>query len=450
MFKVKDIVRICNGKLLCGNIDASCKSFSVDTRTIKKNDAFVGIKGSTFNGNLLYLDAIKKGAILCIVEEDVDVTSLDIPIIRVNNSIKALQDLARSVISNFNGKVIGVTGSVGKTSTKDMIYSVVSTKYKVLRTIGNNNNHIGLPLSILRYSDEDVMILEMGMNNFNEISMLTNIARPDIGIITNIGTAHIGNLGSRENILKAKLEITEGLKDDGILLINNDNDLLHDYYLNNKSNRINTIGINNLSDYMAKDIRYYEDKTIFKINDDEFIINTVGSPFVYNALIAYYIGVKLDISIDMIRKGIENFSLTNNRLEVKCNKNNITIIDDTYNASYDSVKVALEVLKNRKEKRKIAVLGDILELGKYSNEIHKSLASLIIESNIDILVTVGSDIKYLISELVNLGYNKEVYLFDKYDDTYDLLDSLLKSGDVVLFKASHGIKLNEVVNHLMK
>lgn len=450
MFKIKDIVKICNGKLLCGDENIICKGFSIDTRTINKNDIYVGIKGENTNGNLLCHDAIKKGAIACIVEEDIDITNFNIPIIRVDNSINSLQDLARSVINNFNGIVIGITGSVGKTSTKDMVYSVVSQKYKTLRTIGNNNNHIGLPLSILKYTNEEVMILEMGMNNFNEISVLTNIAKPDIAVITNIGTSHIGNLGSRENILKAKLEIVEGLKENGILLINNDNDLLHNYYLNNKQNNIVTIGINNDSDYVASNIKYNSNSASFEINNENYLINIDSMPYIYNALIAYAIGIKLGISIDKIKYGIKNFSLTKNRLDIKVNKDNIVIIDDTYNASYDSIKVALEILSNRKEKRKIAMLGDILELGDYSKEIHISLASLVMKSDIDILITVGKDIKYLTNELNKLGYKNKIYSFDKYDDTYNLLDNLLKSGDVILLKASHGIKLNEVVNHLMK
>ena len=331
-----------------------------------------------------------------------------------------------------------------------MIYSVVSTKYKTLRTIGNNNNHIGLPMTILKYTDEEVMILEMGMNNFGEISLLTNIAKPDIAVITNIGTAHIGILGSRENILKAKLEIIKGLKSNGLLIINNDNDLLHNYYLEHKLDNITTIGIENESNYMAKDIKYNENSSTFKVDNQEILVKVGSSPFVYNALIAYAIGKKLNIPEEMIKKGIENFTLTKNRLEIKENKKGVIIIDDTYNASYDSIKAAIETLNNRKEKRKIAVLGDILELGKYSEEIHKSLAKEIINSSIDILITVGTEMKYLINELIDNTYDKEMYSFDKYNDTYEVLDNILKKGDVVLLKASHGINLTEVVNHLMK
>lgn len=452
MLKVKDIINICNAKLLQGDLETLCFNFCKDTRIIEKNDVYVGIKGNNFDGNDFYIDAIEKGASVCILDKIVNIPKLysDATVILVEDSIKCLQELARYKISNFNGKVIAITGSVGKTSTKDMVYSVVNTKYKTLRTIGNNNNHIGLPLTILKHKDEEVMILEMGMNNFGEISLLTNIAKPDIAIITNVGTAHIGNLGSRENILKAKLEIIEGLKDNGKLIINNDNDMLHKYYVENNKNNIVTVGIDNDSKYMANNINYTEDGVIFNVDGNEISVNVSSNVFVYNSLVAYAVGKELGIEENLIRDGIKNFVLTKNRLDIKTNKKGVTIIDDSYNASFDSIKASLEMLRNRKEQRKLAVLGDILELGDYSIQIHKSLANEVINANIDILITVGNDIKYLISELLDKGYSKEIYHFSKYDETYELLDNILEEGDVILLKASHGIKLTEVVNHLMK
>lgn len=452
MLKIKDIIDICNAKLLQGDINLEVTSFCNDTRCIKENDVYIAIKGDNFDGNNFYEDAIESGAKVCILEREIDIPSeySDITILIVENSINCLQELARYKMSKFTGKVIAITGSVGKTSTKDMVYSVVNTEYNTLRNIGNKNNHIGLPLTILSHTDEDVMVLEMGMNNFKEISLLANIAKPDIAIITNIGTAHIGNLGSRENILKAKLEILEGLKENGKLIINNDNDLLHDYYLENRKDFIVTVGIGNDSKYMANNIEYTELGSVFKIDNNEINVNVPSTPFVYNALIAYAVGKELGISDDKIKNGIENFSLTKNRLEVTTNKRGVVIINDTYNASYDSVKAALETLKNRKEKRKIAVLGDILELGSYSEKIHKDLANEVINNDVDVLLVVGNEVKYLLEELTDREYNKDVYWFSKYDETYELLDNILKEGDVVLLKASHSINLTEVVNYLMK
>lgn len=452
MLKVKDIIEICNGILLQGDINIECNNFCKDTRIIEKNDVYVGIKGDNFDGNDFYLDALEKGASVCILDKKVNIPRMysNSTVVLVDDTIKCLQELAKYKISKFSGKVIAITGSVGKTSTKDMVYSVVNTKYKTLKTIGNNNNHIGLPLTILKHKDEEVMILEMGMNNFNEISLLTNIAKPDIAVITNVGTAHIGNLGSRENILKAKLEIKEGLKKEGTLIINNDNDMLHSYYLENTKDNIITIGIDNDSVYLAKNINYKENSTTFTIDNKEYIVNVPSKVFVYNSLVAYAVGKQLNIDENLIKQGIENFILTKNRLDIKTNKKGVIIIDDTYNASFDSVKASLEILKNRKEQRKIAILGDILELGEFSESIHRSISKEVIDAGIDILITVGNDIKYLTDELKNNNYNKEIYNFSKYDETYELLNKILKKDDVILLKASHGINLTEVVNHLMK
>ena len=302
----------------------------------------------------------------------------------MDDCLKCIQDLARYKRSLYNIPVVGVTGSVGKTSTKDMIYSVLSTKYKVLKTEGNNNNNIGLPFTILRLKEEDIMVIEMGMNNFGEISLLTNIAKPTMAVITNVGTAHIGNLGSRENIMKAKLEIIEGLN--GPLIINNDNDILHDNIDYIKSlNKIITIGIYNDSDYMAKDIS--KDLTEFTIDNDNINCNIGNTAFIYNSLVAYVFGKLCNVDTENIKNGIKNFKLTSNRLEFKKLNNDITLIDDTYNASLDSIKSSLEILVRQAARRRIAVIGDVLELGKFSESIHEEIGKLLFDSNIDFIIT---------------------------------------------------------------
>ena len=237
---VEDIINCTNGELVLGNRDFECKGFTTDTRKINKDDVYIGIKGEKSDGNMLWEEAFQKGAKVVIVQninfenENISIYK-DKIIIKVQDTIKALSQIAtaKRELYGENFPVVAVTGSVGKTSTKDIIASVLSKKYNVLKTQGNNNNGIGLPLTILRLQDEDVAVIEMGMNHFGEIRALTNIAKPTISVITNIGTSHIGNLGSRENILKAKLEILEGMKNK-ILVVNNDNDLLHNYYEKNK------------------------------------------------------------------------------------------------------------------------------------------------------------------------------------------------------------------------
>ena len=225
---VRNILDVTGGELIIGDENLICKSFSRDTRKINKGDVYFGIKGETFNGNDFWKQALENGA-SCVIIENVNVTQEEKEefkgktIIKVKNTLEALYNIARYKRSLYNIPVIGITGSVGKTSTKDIIANVVAQKYKTLKTLGNNNNNIGLPFTILRLQDEEAMVVEMGMNHFGEISLLTSIAKPTICIITNIGTSHIGNLGSKENILKAKLEILEGCESPTVIINNDDN-----------------------------------------------------------------------------------------------------------------------------------------------------------------------------------------------------------------------------------
>ena len=278
--KIKNILEATKGKLIKGKENAEIKEFCKDTRIIKKGDTYIGIKGENFDGNTLWQKAFEAGAETVIVE-GIDFSKenleqyLNKNIIEVKDTIQALADIAtyKRIACKKDFQVVGVTGSVGKTSTKDIIANVVSQKYSTLKTQGNNNNNIGLPFTIFKLEEQEAAVIEMGMNHFGEISKLTKIAKPTISVITNIGTSHIGNLGSRENILKAKLEILEGM-DKKVLVINNDNDLLHKYYLENLENadiEIHTYGIENDSDVTAENI-------ILNENDSEFICRNIVRP----------------------------------------------------------------------------------------------------------------------------------------------------------------------------
>ena len=452
---VKDIIDKCNGELLIGDKNLVLNNFSKDTRTINKGDIYIGIKGESFDGNTFYEEAFSKGASCCILDnipENIDISKYqDKTIIKVPNTIKCIQQLAKIKRSMYNIPVIAVTGSVGKTSTKDIIYEVVKTKYKTLKTEGNQNNHIGLPLTILKLTDEEALVVEMGMNHLGEISVLANIVKPTIAVITNIGTAHIGLLGSRENILKAKLEITEPLSKDNTLIINNDNDLLHkeSSKLKDKYNLI-TIGIDNDSNYKATNIKDNIFSSNFNINKDNITINVGSTAFIYNSLVAYAIGKELNIESSKIIKAISNFKLSPHRLERKITKNNITLIDDTYNANQDSMINSLSILSKVKDKRKIAILGDILELGDYSEQIHRNIGKNITKDTLDILITIGNYSKYIKEEALNNNFPIDnIYSYDNYEESLEELPSILKPNDIVLLKASHGIKLDKIVDYLL-
>ena len=454
---IKNIIEATKGKLLVGNEEYVCMSYSKDTRTIKEGDCYIGIKGATFDGNLFWEKALENGASTVIVQNvEIEDEKLkkwsDKNIIKVEDTLEALYSIARYKRSLYNIPVIAITGSVGKTSTKDIVANVVSKKYKTLKTEGNNNNNIGLPFTILRLQDEEVAVIEMGMNHFGEISLLTSIAKPTICIITNIGTSHIGNLGSRENILKAKLEILEGSRKEAVI-INNDNDLLHKWYEENKENyNIKTYGIKEQSDIMAKEIKLEENKSTFtcKINNLEEKINVPvgGEHFILNALCAITVGEVLKIEEDKIKEGIENFELTKKRMDIVELKNGIKIINDAYNASLESMTASLKVLSEFKE-RKIAVLGDMFELGDFSEELHKKVGKEVIKNNIDILIACGENARY-IADVAKENIDKEnVYYLRKTEEIKPLLEKIVKDNDVILFKASNGMKFYEIAERMV-
>ena len=454
---IKDILKITNGKLIIGNKEEVIEDFSNDTRTIKDGDTYIALKGGNFDGNKFWKEALEKGAKLVIIEdiefEKEDLSKFDgKSIIKVENVLDALYKIAEYKRSLYNIPVIGITGSVGKTSTKDMISSVISQKYKTLKTQKNNNNNIGLPFTILRLKDHEALVLEMGMNHKGEIDLLTKIAKPTISVITNIGTSHIGNLGSRENILNAKLEILNGMEKP-LLVINNDNDLLHNYYEANKDKiEINTYGINNESDIMAKDIIFTENSSIFtsKINGEEVKIKVPvgGEHFVLNALCACKIGELLGIENSKIIEGIEKFELTNKRMEITTLDNDITIINDSYNASYESMSASLKYLSSLENKRKVALLGDMFELGEFAEELHKKVGEEVIKNNVDALICIGENAK-LIYDVGIKNNMKDAYYFKEKDEAFNFLTKFLKSGDVVLIKASNGMKFFDLAEKLI-
>ena len=462
--KIKDILKCTNGKLIIGDIEKECTNYSKDTRTIKKGDTYIGIKGEKFDGSSFWKDALNNGAETVIINniklnEIEEYKKQNKNIIQVEDTIQAIGEMAslkmRILKNTYNLKVVGVTGSVGKTSTKDIIANVLSEKYKVLKTEGNNNNHIGLPFTILRLQDEEIAVIEMGMNHLGEISYLTKIAKPDIAVITNIGTSHIGNLGSRENILKAKLEILEGMEKKKIV-INNDNDLLNKWYLKNRGDiEIHTFGIKNDSEFKAKNIKLEENSSEFTCENKNEKINIEvpvgGEHFILNALCGLTVGKLLNLNNEEIKNGIKDFKLTAKRMEINHLKNNITIINDSYNASYESMKASISNLKNMHGARKIAVLGDMFELGDFSEKLHREVGTEIYKNKIDKLYLVGNYAKFIGDEAKKEGYAKEnILYFENKEKLLKDLKSDLQNGDVVLIKASNGMRLFEVAEILEK
>ncbi len=456
---VKDILECTDGKLITGNENIVCKEFSKDTRTIKEGDIYIGIKGENFDGNVFWKKALDNGAMGVIVQgikfdkQDIE-TYQDKVIIQVEDTLQALYKLASYKREIYNVPVVAITGSVGKTSTKDLVANVVAQKYKICKTIGNNNNNIGMPFTILNApNDIEVFVLEMGMNHFGEIHLLSEIAKPNICIITNIGTSHIGNLGSRENILKAKLEILDGAKNP-YMVINNDNDLLHKWYEENKDKiKIKTYGINEKSDIQAKEIQLHEDGSEYQIHlnnkEEKIKVPVGGEHFVLNSLCAIAVGKLLNIENEDIKRGIETFSLTKNRMEVIELKNGIKIINDAYNSSVESVKASLSYMNHMKADRRIAVLGDILETGEFALALHKEIGKIVCENKVDVLICSGENAKYIAESAKENGFDeRNIYYFENKEDIVELLKRMIQAKDVILFKASNGMRFFDIAEKI--
>jgi len=448
---VKDIIEITKGELILGREGEICNDYCNDSREIKEGDIYLGIKGEKINGSIYFEQAFEKGAKGAIVQ-DIEITEEQKEkykskiIIKVEDTIKAMQAISKykRIINNI--PLVAITGSVGKTSTKDIVANVVAQKFDTLKTQGNYNNHIGLPLTMLKLKDQEAVVLEMGMNHLGEIKVLTEIAKPTVAVITNIGTAHIGNLGSRENILKAKLEILEGLDESGKVVINNDNDLLHNWYMENKDKyNIITYGIETQSDYMAEHIELNENGSSFYLKDrnQKIEVPVGGNHFIQNALCAIAVGEIYGIPMDKIAKGIKEFELSKKRMDIEKVKNEIIIINDCYNANYDSMKAAIEYLGNMKEKRKIAVLGDMLELGEYSKELHEKVGEEVLKNRIDILITVGKESEN-ISKIAK-GKVNTIECKNNEEASKELL-KIIEKNDVILFKASNGMHFGEIID----
>ncbi len=444
---LKEVLEATEGKVIVeGKKDFN--KICIDTRKIEANNIYLAINGERFNGNKFVLDAFEKGASIAIVDEvlfDVEGLKDSGTVIKVENSERALLDLASFYRKKLGIKVVGVTGSCGKTSTKDLIAAFLSDKYKVFKTKGNFNNQIGLPLMILELdSSYDVAVLEMGMSNLGEIDLLANCARPDIAVITNIGLSHIENLKTQDNILKAKSEIFNYFDESNTLIINGeDSNLLK---IKNKCFEILRIGYNHEYDVYAFNIILKEDNTSFtvKAEDDEFIfeIPMAGKHNVLNSMLAIAVAKKLNVSFPEMEKGIKNLEATSMRLQV-IKKENFTIINDCYNASPDSMKSSIDVLNSYKDGRKIAILGTMNELGDESINAHTDIGHYAKEK-VDLLIAIGQ-----YKDCYRKGYTLDnIVTFESKEEFISNLNSIIKRDDVILVKASRGMKFEEIVSSL--
>ncbi|MCT2538061.1 UDP-N-acetylmuramoyl-tripeptide--D-alanyl-D-alanine ligase [Aquibacillus koreensis] len=426
------------------------KEVTTDSRKKGDKSLFIPLKGENFDGHDFIKDAFNNGAVATIWERNKELPAFlptDFPVYYVEDSLQALQALAHEYRKVVNPIVIGVTGSNGKTTTKDLIGTVMQTTYKTFRTKGNFNNHIGLPLTILSMeADTEVLVLEMGMNHFGEIELLSNIAKPDYAVITNIGESHIEYLGSRQGIAQAKLEIMAGLKKGGLLFIDGDEPLLDN--LHDKEN-IKTIGFKDGNDHVIKDFDMTVSSSLFTLNDTPFRLQMLGKHNVKNASMAIEIAIRLQVPIEKIKRSLVNLELTGMRFEIIQGINGVTIINDAYNASPTSMKASIEIVKQMQSyQRKVLILGDMFEMGEHSKRLHRTVAEAITDE-VDYVFTIGQDSKEITDELAKQQLQVHGQHFTSKEALVNEIQAFLDKGTVILLKASRGMKFESLIEQLV-
>ncbi|NTV89519.1 MAG: UDP-N-acetylmuramoyl-tripeptide--D-alanyl-D-alanine ligase [Clostridiales bacterium] len=467
MMKIEEIIKATGGEIIYSDC-AEISGISTDSRKITPDCLFVPIQGERFDGHDYIKQSFEAGAAAALTHRTAGNGQAEagggksamyepLPgktLIRVADTSKALRDLAAFYRSKFNIPFVGITGSVGKTSTKDMVAGVLQQKYKVLKTAGNFNNEIGLPLTIFNLdAGHEAAVLEMGMSGFGEIGRLAEIVKPDIAIITNIGISHIEKLGSKQNILRAKLEILEGLKPGGLVIMNGDDSLLRGLKdLLNK--RTVFYGMDEGVDYRAVNINSRgELGTSFDITvaNREFTVQlqVPGIHNVHNALAAIATGYELGVPVESIIDGISKFTPGKMRMDI-IPANGFRIINDSYNASPQSMEAAIKVLMDMTGGgRRIAVLGDMLELGDWTEEAHRGVGNFAAVQGVDMLVTVGMNAKYIAQGAVDAGMPEiRTANFFTVEDAVEFLEEELLKDDVFLIKGSRGMKMEIIAEKL--
>jgi UDP-N-acetylmuramoyl-tripeptide--D-alanyl-D-alanine ligase len=435
--------------------DVTFSGVSTDSRRIREDELFFALAGDNFDGHDFVLEALQKGAKGAVIEESVSPVPNGKTLIYVSSTLRALGDIASAWRKSFqNLKLAAITGSNGKTTTKEMASAIISLRFSVLKNSGNLNNLIGLPLTLLKLRDgQNAAVVELGMNDFGEIKRLTEIAIPDVGAITNIGKAHLEKLGSLEGVARAKGELVEGLTEDNTFVVNMDDPWVQRIAEGARCRKV-TFGINSFGTQIsAKEIVSVEFSAIkFKmiVDGKQFSVRIRGIGFhnVMNALCAAGIALSFGCDADEIQAGLERFSPAHMRLEVMETPLGFKIINDAYNANPDSMRKAIEELVRLKGGgRAIAVIGDMLELGSASEREHRSLGEFICESNVDFVITYGTYASHILE--VTRG-RVEGISAGAHDEIVGILTRVAKPGDLVLIKGSRGMKMENVVQSLFK
>lgn len=453
---IKELILASEGQLVSKcNEETIVSNIVIDSRKAGKDSAFVAIVGENLDGHNFINLAINQGCKTIIKNKNnnVDIENKEVNVIEVSDTEIALGDIAKFYKNKFKIPFIAVTGSVGKTTTRDMVYSTISAKYNSLKNVGNLNNQFGVPLTLFNLNKEhECAVIEMGMSGFNEIEYLANIVNPQIGIISNIGYSHVEHLGSRDGIFKAKMEIATNFDENSLLIVNGDDDCLKTLKTKDLVYKLRTFGFDKDNDIYCESYEMDEESINFvaDINrkKEEFFIPTVGKHNIYNAMAAILVGLNLNMTIEEIKDGLKDFQCTKNRLDI-IKKDKLTIIDSVYNASIDSMSAALNIL-GRYENRRVAILGDMFEMGEFAEFGHRQVGKAAL-GNIDIMIAIGKDSEFIVKELKENNMNENnLYHFETKEEAIENLDNIIKDDDVILVKASRGMNLEKVVEYLNK
>lgn len=451
--KLEDLARIVEGRIAGGDPSQLVLNISTDSRTLQPGDLYVPLKGERFDGHDFIWEAVSRGAMGFLTSQSYTRED-DLAIIQVRDCLAALQALAREVRNRSSYRTIGLTGSTGKTSTKDFLKSILARRFKVWATPKSYNNEVGLPLTILGADSQDeILVAELGMRGEGQITQLCEILRPDMGIVTRIGPVHLETLGSEERIARAEGELVEAVPETGLVVLNRD-DRWFPYMASKARGRVVSYGIDSEAEVRATDIKLdAEARPSFQLvsGDRRTVVKlqVMGEHNVANALAATALADQLGVSMEEIKEGLQRAQLSGMRMEM-VRVGGIRIINDAYNANPMSMKAALRTLSHMgKRARTIALLGDMLELGEKAVYYHREIGREVVEQKIDFLIAVGDLSKYIYEAAVEAGLEqKRALLVDSLDDAANEIKKILSSGDVLLIKASRAIGLERVLERI--
>ena len=425
--------------------DARIAGWSVDSRTVQRGDLFFALRGPNHDGNVYVEDALKKGAVAAVAE-----IAAPGPVLVVPDALQALQRLAVWARERWAGDVVGLTGSAGKTSTKDIIAELLSVDLRVGKTVGNFNNHVGVPLSMLRLPpDAEVAVLEIGMNHAGEIRELSKIARPRIGVVTNVGYAHIEAFESVDGIAAAKRELIESLPPDGIAVLNADDPRVAAFRAFH-SGKLITFGIHRPADVRAEDVEFLaEGGSRFRAGGVQFETTLLGRHGILNILAGIAVAGLYGIAPGRLQEVVAALKPGKMRGE-RFTDRGVLILNDCYNANPDAMKSMIDVLRDTPARRRIAVLGEMLELGRWSECLHRDIGRYVAQRGIDMLIGIRGDAHFIVDSAVEAGLPAEVvYFFEDPSAAGDKLREIARDGDAIIFKGSRGTRVERALERFL-